>query len=186
MLPSPFNSVADLVRFTCFRQGDSNGVDSVRAGTFEFEQFTEALQRARNEIYARAGKKQNTEYDDYRLAQLQECELWFATARLYPQFGERIAIVYPESNVASIGIAMTGADSPPPSGPGSKGEFWVKFMSDRARAQGERLLTGQGSAWGLAVGVQTDSTRFPCLSSGDYCSCSRPSYYPWSTSNECY
>src|SRR5687767_8764586 len=101
-LPIPFNDLAALMSFTSFRQRTGGPNDEGEAlknsaieGTYAESQFSKSLQQARNEIFARAGRKQNDEYDEWRAAQLTEAELWLATARLYPKYGEKIALKFP-------------------------------------------------------------------------------------------
>jgi len=161
MLPEPFNTVAELAGFTSFRQGAAVGVDSVREGTFPFSAFQQALEDARREIFRRTGERPTTAFTEARLGDLREAELWLAAARLYPRFGERIAIVYPESNIQSTGEVMVGADTPPPSGPGSKGEFWVQFMYQQMRAIGLNILYGQ--PWDMGTVPESTTEDYHCL-----------------------
>jgi len=141
-LPNPFNSVADLLAFTSFQQGAANGQDSVTEGTFAFSQFQSALRQARYEIYKKTLRKQNDEFDDDRLEELREAELWLSTARLYRNYGERIVLKFPESNLAGVASVTIGADTPSPT---EKGQHWVEFMLTRIRAMGLALL--RGFAW---------------------------------------
>ena len=183
-MPDPFNSVNDLLNFTSFRQGAGGANDEGEAlqtsaieGTFAFSQFTNALQRARNEIYARCGQLGNDEYDDWREDQLTEAELWLATARLYPMYGEKIALKYPESNLSGVDAVTIGADTPSPV---EKGKHWTEFMVARIRAMAEMLITGQGQNWDIETGddlaFRTDP--YPCLSPGFY-STARQGCYLW-------
>jgi hypothetical protein len=109
------------------------------------------LKRARKEIWRKTLKRGNSEFDEDRVEELREAELWLATARLYPIFGERIALVYPESNLSGLGAATIGADTPPPSGPGSKGEYWAQFMEQLARKRGLELLQSPSTTFALAL-----------------------------------
>ena len=161
MLPVPFNSVEQLAGFTSFRQGAATGVDSVREGTFPFSAFDGALRDARREIYRRTNERENDAFTAARLDDLREAELWLATARLYPRFGERIAVAYPESNLQSIGEVSSGADTPPPSGPGSKAEFWTQFMYGQMRAIGLNILYGQ--PWDMGTNPEITTEDYSCL-----------------------
>lgn len=161
MLPAPFNTVEQLAGFTSFRQGSATGVDSVREGTFPFSAFDQALRDARREIHRRTNERPLAAFSEARLDDLREAELWLATARLYPRFGERIAIAYPESNLQSIGEVSSGADTPPPSGPGSKAEFWTQFMYQQLRAIGLNILYGQ--PWDMGTVPESTTEDYHCL-----------------------
>lgn len=163
-MPQPFNSVEDLLSFTSFEHGAGNGAESVEQGTFAFSQFESALRRTRNEIYRKTGKRQNDEFAEDRTEELREAELWLATARLFPLFGERIAVKTVDANMAGIAEIQIGADTPPPSGPGSKAEFWAKFMSDRYRALGLMLLESPSTRYQVTVGTDKWTERYACLS----------------------
>lgn len=164
-LPEPFNSVADLLTFTSFQQGAPNGQDSVLDGTFDFNQFTKALKQSRYEIYRKTLRRGNDEFEDDRVEELREAELWLATARLYRNYGERIAVKFPESNLAGVGSVQIGADTPPPSGPGSKGEFWADFMMTRIRNFGLMLLESPSNRFAVEVSRDTGTTAeaYRCL-----------------------
>ena len=69
-LPDPFNSVSALLAFTSFEQGEANGQDSVRAGTFAFSQFENALRQSRYEIYRKTLRKGNDDFSDDRLEEI--------------------------------------------------------------------------------------------------------------------
>lgn len=153
-LPDPFNSVKQLAAFTSFREGAATGADSVREGTFPFSAFEQALQDARVEIYRRTGERDDSEFTEARLYQLANAERYLATANLYPKFGERISTAFPESNIQSVSEVMVGADTPPPSGPGSKTEFWVDFMYQKVRGIGLSILYGQ--PWGLDTVAESE------------------------------
>ncbi len=173
-IPSPFNTVEALMGFTSFRQGAGGPSDegatlrqAAEDGTFAVSQFEDALQKSRNEIYARCGRKPNADYTDWRLSQLTEAELWLATARLYPKYGERIAIKFSESNLAGVESVTLGADTPPPSGPGSKGEFYTKFMVQQFRGFGLQLMLGMGENWSAELTTaKITNEPFPCLLPG--------------------
>lgn len=163
-LPNPFNSVDDLMGFTSFRQGSGGPQDSgdllqqsATDGTFAISQFEQALQRARNEIYRKTGSLDNDAFDEARKAELTEAELWLATARLYPMYGEKIALKFPESNLAGVGDLTLGADTPSPV---EKGQHWFEFMASRCRAMGDRLL--RGDRWAMQTFASGyDTTLFP-------------------------
>ncbi len=162
-MPDPLNSVADLLKFTNFAHGAGNDALSVKAGSFEYSQFDYALRRARNEIYAKAGRLDNADYDEYRLEQLTEAELWLATARLYPMFGERIALRFPEANLTSVAEITQGADTPSPF---EKLEVWHRVAKE-VRAFGLELL--RGDPWDMAVGSETTTDNpYNCLADGVY------------------
>ncbi len=109
-LPLPFNTEEDLSLHSGFLEGDSNGPNSVLAGTFAMEQFTSALQRARREIFRRTMRKQNDEFTEDRADELREAELWLATASLWPNYGARMALKFPESNAQSTSELFSGPD----------------------------------------------------------------------------
>ena len=178
-LPEPFNSVADLLTFTSFEQGAPNGQESVLAGTFDFAQFTKALKQSRYEIFRKTLRRANDGFEDDRVEELREAELWLATARLYRNYGERIAVKFPESNLAGVASVQIGADTPPPSGPGSKGEFWADFMMTRIRAFGLMLLESPSTRFTVEVSrdTSTKAEAFKCLS---------PSCFPYENERNCY
>lgn len=172
-LPNAFNTVADLLAFTSFEQGAGNGIDAVRDGTFLFSQFQRALTMARNEIYRKTGRKQNDQFDDDRLAELTESELWLATARLYRQYGERIALKSIDADGASVASVQRQPDTPPPSGPGSKGEFWSHSMANWIRNMGLLLLESPSTRYQVTVSTLSKNTTSnlltdcECLSYGE-------------------
>lgn len=160
------------MNFTAFRPGAGGKEDTGEtlqnaaiAGEFAYSQFSEALQRARNEIFARCGQKTNSEYAEWRSAQLTEAELWIATARLYPLYGERLAVKFPESNLSGLSELQIGADTPSPV---EKGVHWVEFMTAKIRGFGLELMLGQGSNWGIEIGELPASDPYPCLAPGSY------------------
>jgi len=138
-LPNPFNTVEELVLWSGFEQGPSQGQASVLAGSFALGQFETALKESRREIYRRAGRKQNDEYDESRADELKEAERYLATARLYPNLGAKMQIKFPESNLAAVGDVMVGADTPSPY---EKGRQLVEFMYSSLRRIGLELLRG--------------------------------------------
>lgn len=162
-LPDPFNSVKQLAAFTSFREGSAAGADSVREGTFPFSAFQQALSDARREIYRRTGERENAEFSESRLDDLREAELWLATARLYPRFGERLVLAFPESNLQGVGEVMSGADTPSPV---EKSEFWTGTMYQRIRAIGLSVLSGY--PWDIQTVAESETIgeRFTCLSEG--------------------
>jgi len=166
-MTDPFNTVSELLTFTSFQQGPGNGQASVQEGTFTLSQFESALQRSRNEIYARAGRMENDDYESWRYDQLKECELWLATARLYPMFGERITLKFPESNMSALADVTIGADTPSPV---EKGQHYVQFMTQRIRAFGLELLYNHNEVWDMVVGTEpsVESDPYPCLAGGVY------------------
>jgi len=172
-LPTPFNSVPDLMAFTSFRQGpggprdEGSGLqEAATGGTFDIAQYRSALQRARNEIYSRCGRLANDGYDDWRLSQLTEAELWLSTARIYPMYGERMALAFPESNLSGVESITIGADAPSPV---EKSKHWVDFMTQKIRAFGLDLMFGQGERFDIQIGSELTTTDpFPCLCPGCY------------------
>lgn len=158
-MPDPFNAVADLMGFVAFRMGKggpSDMGDTLQAasidGEFAKSQYESALQRARNEIYARAGRLANDEYADWRKEQLTEAELWLAASRIYFAAGERIAAKFPEANLQSHGETALGADTPDPY---SKFESWRKAAME-ARRIGLDLLNNHGLSFDMRVGTETE------------------------------
>ena len=164
-LPIPFNTVADLVLWSGFEQGASNGQDSVLQGTFAFAQFSTALKESRREIYVRAGKKENADYTEWRADELKESERYLATARLFPNFGSRMQLKFPESNLSSVNSVTTGADTPDPF---SKGRQLVEFMYKSLRAIGLELLNSPASRFVAEVSTVRIIDRFPSLLPGVY------------------
>lgn len=110
LLPDPFNSVAELVLWSGFEHGAANGQDSVLEGTFSFPQFQTALAEARREIYRKTANTANDGFDDGRRDELKEAERYLATARLWPNYGARMALKFPESNAQSVGGTFSGPD----------------------------------------------------------------------------
>jgi hypothetical protein len=156
-LPEPFNTVEELVLWSGFEQGPAQGRQSVLDGTFALSQFESALRESRREIYRRAGRRQNDEYDEARADELKEAERYLATARLYPNFGARMQLEFPESNLASVGDVMTGADTPDPY---AKGRQLVEFMYNALRRIGLACL--RGDRWSVRpFAVGSDSPPFP-------------------------
>jgi hypothetical protein len=158
MTPEPFNTVADLAGFTTFRQGAATGVDSVREGTFPFSAFAQALRDARREIHRRTGERPAEAFSDARFDDLREAELWLATARLYPRFGERIILSFPESNIQATGEVKSGADTPPPL---EKGQAWIGGLYQQIRAIGLSILYGQ--PWDMATDPEATTVDYDCL-----------------------
>lgn len=167
-MAAPFNTVKELLAFTSFEHGAPNGTDSVRRGTFAFSQFQTALRNSRNEILRKTGGIANNAFSEDRREELKESELWLSAARLMPRFGERIAVKTVDANMAGIASVQLGADTPPPSGPGSKGEYYVKFMYQRFRAIGLELLNAKYDRWGFTHSNYWDrqTDRFPTLLPG--------------------
>lgn len=161
-LPAPFNTVQQLLTFTSFQQGAPNGQDSVLDGTFDFAQFTSALRQARYEIYRKTLRRGNDEFEDDRLEELREAELWLATARLYRNYGERIAVKFPESNLAGVASVSIGADTPSPV---EKGQHWIEFMMTRIRNFGLMLLESPSTRFAVEVSRDTATTAedYRCL-----------------------
>lgn len=160
-LPTPFNDETALAAFTSFKQGAKSGADSVREGTFPFAAFSQALRDARREIYRRTGERDTSEFTEARLDDLREAELWLATARLYPRFGERLILAFPESNLQAVGEVSQGADTPSPY---EKGDAWTGQLYQRIRAVGLSLLHGQ--PWSIETVAESETLRepFTCLS----------------------
>lgn len=171
MIPSPFNTVAELVLWSGFEQGDSNGRDSVIAGTFSFGMFETALNDARLEIYRKTLRKQNGEFTEDRAAELKIAERYLATAFLFPNFGSRMQLKFPESNLAAVGSVQIGADTPDPF---SKGRQYVEFMYDKIRSIGLAYLESPSTRFAIEVSKDNRSTTqtysCPCISNyGDCC-----------------
>jgi len=136
--------------------------ESVINGEFSIGQLSQVLIEAREEIYARAGQLENADYETARAYQLTQAELYLATSRLYERYAEKVALKFPESNLAGVGSVQVGADTPSPL---EKMETWHR-IANHYRAMGERLLTGQGQGWDIKVGtLSTSSTsQYPaCL-----------------------
>lgn len=163
-LPAPFNSVEDLVLWSGFQQGPSQGQASVLSGTFDIAQFETALAEARREIYRRTRRKNNDEFNEDRADELKEAERYLATARLYPNFASRMQIAFPESNLQSVGDVMTGADTPSPY---EKGQQLINLMYKKLRAIGLMLLESPSHRWDIQLAQDrqsmTVSGRYPCL-----------------------
>lgn len=168
-LPDPFNTVDDLVLWSGFQQGPSQGQASVIAGSFALGQFETALRESRREIYRRTGRRDNDDFDEDRADELREAERYLAAARLYPNFGSRMQLEFPESNLAAVSEVMTGADTPSPY---EKGRQLVEFMYSSLRQIGLMLLESPSTRWDIRVGIippaTTTVTRYPCLSA-NYC-----------------
>jgi hypothetical protein len=159
-IPEPFNSVKNLLAFTSFQEGAGNGRESVLEGTFLFSQFATALRQSRNEIYRKTGRRKNDEFSDDRLEELTEAELWLATARLYPKFGERIALKFPESNLAGVGSVSQGADTPSPL---EKAQHWIDYATSRIRGMGLQLLESPSTRFTVSVGKDASTKPYSCL-----------------------
>lgn len=156
-LPQPFNTVEDLVLWSGFQQGPSEGQSSVLGGTFALSQFETALKEARREIYRKTLGKGNDDFDEDRQEELREAERYLATARLYPNFASRMQIAFPESNLQSVGDVMTGADTPSPY---EKGQQLINLMYAKLRAIGLELL--RGIPWEMrAFEISVDRPPFP-------------------------
>lgn len=165
-LPDPFNTVEDLVLWSGFRQGASEGQASVLQGTFAYSQFETALAEARREIYRATLQAENDDFAEDRQDELKEAERYLATARLVPNFASRMQIAFPESNLQSVGEVMSGADTPSPY---EKGAQWINVMYQRLRAIGLELLHAPAHRYSIHVGQDDRSDSFPCLSSLDHC-----------------
>ena len=163
-LPDPFNSVEELVLWSGFEQGPSQGQASVLSGTFALSQFETALQESRREIYRRTGRKGNDDFDEDRADELKEAERYLAASRLYPNFGARMQLEFPESNLAAVGDVMTGADTPDPY---TKGKQLVEFMYAALRRIGLAILESPSHRWDMRLGTAdepaTVADRYPCL-----------------------
>ena len=161
-LPSPFNTVEELIVWSGFEQSDARGKDAVLQGSFPFEQFQTALKEARREIYRKTRQKQNDEFNEDRADELKEAERYLATARLYPNFGARMQLKFPESNISSIASVMNGADSPDPY---TKGRQLVEFMYQKIRAIGLELLNSPSNCWAVGLTKYPETNNpYPCLS----------------------
>jgi len=163
MLPAPFNSVEEFVLWSGFEQGESNGQNSVLEGTFSFGMFQTALRESRREIYIKTLRKQNDDFTEERAAELKEAERYLATARLFPNFGTRIQIKFPESNAQNLGEFGSGPDTPSPA---EKGRQYVEFMASRFRRIGLELLESPSTRYQVTVGTDTWTEQYPCLSRG--------------------
>jgi hypothetical protein len=154
-LASPFNTVAELIAFTSFREGDA---DSIDRPAFKRSQFESALQLARNEIDV---KTLSAELTEERESQCKEAELYLATSRLYRLWGERLGLLTTDANLVGVGSVSLGADTPPPTGLNSKMDFWLVSMSQEYRRVGLSILNGQPFAIGL--GHERPPNGFPAL-----------------------
>lgn len=156
-IPDPFNTVAELVLWSGFQQGPSQGQASVLEGTFALGQFETALKDARREIYRKTLRKDNDEFDEDRQDELKEAERYLATARLFPNFASRMQIAFPESNLQSVGDVMTGANTPSPY---EKGAQWINLMYKKLRSIGLDLL--RGIPWNMhAFEISVDRPTMP-------------------------
>lgn len=164
-LPAAFNSVADLVLWSGFKQGASSGQNSVLKGTFAFSQFETALTEARNEIYRRTMQTANAEFSEDRLAELLEAEKYLAISRLWINFSGRIQISFPESNLQAVGEVMSGADTPSPT---EKGKQYLDFQAARLRRIGLDLIESNTNRWNIQLATYTPTDRFPCLTENAY------------------
>ena len=176
-LPDPFNSVQELVLWSGFEQGASNGQASVQQGTFAYSQFETALAEARREIYRATLRTENDDFDEDRKDELKEAERYLATARLYPNYGARMMICFPESNLSSVGEVMIGADTPSPY---EKSRQLVEFMAQRLRQIGLDLLQAPANRFEIELGQDTRNDNYTCLPNPtyttfmygqDYCGC---------------
>lgn len=168
MLPDPFNSVAELSLWSGFLQGDSNGQNSVLEGTFAFVQFETALAEARREIYRKTLRKQNDEFDEDRRDELKEAERWLAIARLWPNFGARMALKFPESNAQGTGEVFSGPDTPAPL---EKSRQYVEFMYQRLRRIGLELLESPSTRFAISIGTPNEAIDpYRCLAPGVFSS----------------
>lgn len=156
-LPDPFNTVEELVLWSGFQQGPSEGQASVLQGTFALSQFETALQEARREIYRRTEGKGNDDFTEDRADELKEAERYLACARLLPNYSSRMQIFFPESNMQSVGEVVVGPDTPSPM---EKSRNWLGFMYKRLRAIGLELL--RGIPWEMrAFEISVDRPPFP-------------------------
>lgn len=162
-MAAPLNTVAELITFTSFSEGDSA---TVKTPTFLKSQFELALQMARDEITDRTLGKDNDEFDN-RLGVIKHAEKYLATSRLYDMWGDRLGLLSTDANLVGVGSVNLGADTPPPVGDGSKMQFFVKHMSAAYHAKGLSLLIGKPFEIDMGADM-TDDIRFPCLSSGTY------------------
>jgi hypothetical protein len=154
------NTIAELLEHTQFRQGSGTGVDSVREGNFTLLSFQNALDDAYADIQERLMGRDITSLPTYRQHRIKRAEVYLALAYLYEQFGERIGIVYPESNIQGVGGISVGADTPPPVGLNSKGEYYGKTLPTWARERATELL--RGFKWKFSkFSLGYDSTEWP-------------------------
>ena len=164
-LPDPFNTPTELVNFACYQQGGEGTDGSIANASFKLSSLESALVAARNEIYtATLGA---TTFTPEREAQLQQAELWLATAILHSRFGERIGLYTANADLASVGDILRGADTPAPVGPGSKSEYWSKTMYSLYRQRGLMLLEAPSHRWDIQLATVAQPTtvadRYPCL-----------------------
>ncbi len=163
-LPLPLNTPEELALWSGFTQGPATGQESVLNGTFELEQFETALTEARREIYLKTQFKQNEEFTEERLSELKEAERYLAAARLYPCYAAKMRIEFPESNLASVGDVMSGADTPDPY---SKAEGLMK-AAQQLRAIGLELLNAPSRCWDVSVSQLPPGQRYPWLTAAAY------------------
>ena len=162
-LPTPFNTVEELSLWSGFSQGAATGQDSVLNGTFTFGMFQTALRESRREIYRKTGKRSNTDFDEDRLDELTEAEKWLAAARLYPNYGSRMIIFFPESNIQATGETMSGADTPSPY---EKNDALLGRIYKKIRGIGLDLLEAKSNRFAFTVAKLPEPvTDFPCLES---------------------
>lgn len=157
-MADPFNSVAELKARTSFSQGNFGTAQSVDSATFTISQFQNALQDARDFIFARTNSTANADFTATRLPEIKEAERYFALERLYEIYGEEIALKSPDANIAAVAEVMSGADTPSPY---EKSAHWINVMSTKFRARGLLLLNGQ--PFQIKLGKDTRTDRFPCL-----------------------
>ncbi len=160
-LPNPFNSVADLVLWSGFRYGTHDDQESVLKGSFDYSQFTTALAEARREIYRKTRQMNNDEFDEDRKDELKEAERYLATARLYPNYAARMTILFPESNIQSVGEVMSGADTPSPY---EKQAQLINLMTTKLRQYGLRLLEADSQKYVAEIGTIDLTKTYPALS----------------------
>lgn len=155
-MPSPLNTIAELIAFTSFREGDD---ESIERPTFKRSQFEYALQLARNEIYAKT--LQADDIDETRESQLKEAELYLATSRLYRMWGERLGLLTTDANLVGVGSVSLGADTPPPVGENSKMQFFIEKMATEYRRIGLEILRGLPWDYKAFSVASDDDDHFP-------------------------
>ena len=159
-MANPFNTATELLDFTSFIQGDSR---TVTKPVFKLSQIQLALQMARDEIFDRTLGKENDEFTSTRLGVIKTAEKYLAASSLYVMWGDRLGLLSTDANIVGAGPVNLGADTPPPLGPGSKMEFFIKNMANAYHSKGISLLIGKPFEIGLGTDM-TDDIRFPCLS----------------------
>lgn len=159
-LPDPFNSVEELILWSGFDHGASSGQASVIQGTFAYSQFECALAEARRDIYRRTGQRDNDNFTEDRADELKEAERYLAIARLIPNYANRMQLEFPESNLASVGEVMVGADTPSPY---EKGAQWIEKMYNAYRSMGLALLGNAREHANVELGDELIPESYPCL-----------------------